>query len=148
MSNRPFFVPSEQEQFVEAFKAMADPIRMKIIQLLWRPEAKCCSVQDRICACDLEEMLGISQSTVSHHMKILVRAGLVIAAKEGRWIYYTVNRYSFAALSGLVTKYAEEMPADAPRAKSAAPARRSRGEPVTPANARSGRRSGTTRGSH
>ena len=116
MSQRPFFVPSEEEQFIEAFKALADPIRMKIVQLLWRPELECCSVQDRICACDLEEVLHISQSTVSHHMKILIRAGLVLATKEGRWIYYTLNRYSFSALSGLVTKYAEEMPPTSRRA--------------------------------
>lgn len=105
---QPFFIPTGEKQFVEAFKAIADPVRLQILQELWRPELECCSAEDRICACDLEEKLGISQSTVSHHMKVLIRAGLVLSSKEGRWIYYNINRYSFGALAEFITKYAGE----------------------------------------
>jgi ArsR family transcriptional regulator len=105
----PFVVMSEQDQFIEAFKALADPVRMRILALLWRPDIECCSKQDRLCACDLEVQLGLTQSTVSHHMKALVRSGLVLATKEGRWIYYNINRYSFSAMSGFLSKYSEDV---------------------------------------
>jgi ArsR family transcriptional regulator len=115
----PFLVMSEQDQFVEAFKAFGDPVRMKILELLWRPHAECCSPEDRICACDLEDKLGLSQPTISHHMKTLIRAGLVLATKEGRTICYNINRYSFAAMADLVSKYAEGMEKERTRAKAA-----------------------------
>src|SRR5260370_41864009 len=82
----------------QLFKALADPARVRIIEFLRRPDAACCTVEDRVCACDLEGPLGLSQPAVSHHLKILVRADLVLAEKAGRFVYYRVNRPRFAAL--------------------------------------------------
>ncbi len=80
---------------LSAFKALGDPARIRILEFLWRPEAGCCSLEDKVCACDVETMLGLSQPAVSHHMKILVQAGLVLSGKEGRWVYYRINRPRF-----------------------------------------------------
>jgi ArsR family transcriptional regulator len=81
------------------FKALGDPARLRIIEFLWRPDAGCCSLEGKACACDVESLLGLSQPAVSHHMKILVQAGLVTAGKEGRWVYYRINRARFRELS-------------------------------------------------
>jgi ArsR family transcriptional regulator len=95
------------------FKALSDPIRLRILEFLRRPDAECCSVEDRVCACDLEGLLGLSQPTVSHHMKILVQAGLVASEKSGRWVYYRVDRPAFAAAITYLARFAgDELPAE------------------------------------
>jgi ArsR family transcriptional regulator len=80
-------------------KALADPLRIRILEFLKRPDAECCSFDDKVCACDLEPVLALSQPTISHHMKLLVQAGLVVAEKSGRWVYYRIERDAFAQLS-------------------------------------------------
>ena len=79
------------------FKALADPARLRILHAIARPAATCCSTADQLCACELEPLLGLSQPTISHHMKILTEAGLVEARKSGRWVYYRLNRTRFDA---------------------------------------------------
>lgn len=75
---------------VEALKALADPVRLSILEFLWGPAAE--EFRDDedggICAKDIEGFLGVSQPTVSYHMKILVGAGLVRAEKRGQKVYY------------------------------------------------------------
>jgi ArsR family transcriptional regulator len=75
----------------DRLKALADPARLAIIEFLRAPRADCCSRGDGVCACDLEGVLELSQPTVSHHMKVLVTAGLVRAEKRGRWVYYELD---------------------------------------------------------
>ena len=65
------------------FKALCDPKRLAILELLRGGEK---------CACVLLENLHISQSTLSYHMKILCDAQLVTGRKEGKWVYYSLNR--------------------------------------------------------
>ncbi|MBE5798588.1 MAG: winged helix-turn-helix transcriptional regulator [Clostridiales bacterium] len=64
------------------FKAMGDENRLMILTLLHHGER---------CACRLQEALCISQPTLSHHMRILLDAGLVSARKDGKWIYYSLS---------------------------------------------------------
>ena len=64
------------------FKAFSDPRRLEILHLLRSGE---------LCACDILANMGISQPTLSHHMKILVQAGVVEARSSGRWTYYTTS---------------------------------------------------------
>ena len=78
------------------FKALSDPARIKILEFLRAPEAGCCTFQGLICACDVERILDVSQATVSHHMKLLVDAGLVRAEKHGRWMHYNLKHDNFA----------------------------------------------------
>ena len=97
---------------VSAFKALSDPARLRILDFLWRPNAECCSLEDKVCACDVESLLGLSQPAVSHHMKILVQAGLVTAGKEGRWVYYRINRPRFREVSQWLSQFIRSEPAE------------------------------------
>jgi len=87
------------------FKALSDPARLRIIQLLNRSDEECCTDEDRVCACDLEIATGLSQPTTSHHLKILVQAGLVEAEKEGRFTYYRINRTLFNHLAEFLESF-------------------------------------------
>ncbi|WP_051964448.1 ArsR/SmtB family transcription factor [Deinococcus misasensis] len=77
------------EQVAWVFKALSDPMRLKILLFLHRPGDQCCGPET--CACDLEEVTGLTQPTVSHHMKCLISAGLVSGDKRGKWMYYRIN---------------------------------------------------------
>jgi ArsR family transcriptional regulator len=89
-----------------AFKALGDPTRLKIMELLRTRGQSCCGLISRdergLCACDVEEAVGLSQAAVSHHMAILVREGLVDAEKRGRWVYYSRNEAALARLAEAV----------------------------------------------
>jgi ArsR family transcriptional regulator len=67
---------------VKIFKALCDEKRLQVLELLQSGEQ---------CACDLLEKIEIGQSTLSHHMKIMVESGIVNARKEGKWMYYTIS---------------------------------------------------------
>lgn len=86
----------------ELFKALADPSRLKVLKLLANPPANDCAQPGSVCACDLEGELGLSQPTVSHHMKLLVRAGLVTATKRGKWMDYALNAEGFEQASEML----------------------------------------------
>lgn len=73
-------------------KALSDPTRLRLLSHI---AAQGC---DSVCACDLTEPLGISQPTVSHHMKKLVDAGLLTREQKGRWAHYSVVPAAFAEL--------------------------------------------------
>jgi len=73
---------------VEALKALADPVRLSILEFLWGPASEEFRDEEGICAKDIERFLGVTQPTVSYHMKILVGAGLVAAEKRGQKVYY------------------------------------------------------------
>lgn len=72
----------------DKLRLLGDPTRFKILRFLAEPVQGCCRSDDGVCGCDLEAYLGLSQPTVSHHMKELVDAGLVTAERRGRWVYY------------------------------------------------------------
>lgn len=98
----------EKESLVLAFKALAEPTRLKILDLLRARGKSCCDLITReergLCACDIEEAVGLSQAAVSHHMDLLRRAGLVDAEKRGRWIFYRRNEAALAGLAEAVAK--------------------------------------------
>lgn len=72
----------DAERVAAAFKALADPTRLRLLNKL----AACAEA----CVCDLVAPTGASQPTVSHHLKILLDAGLVSRRKQGTWAYYRV----------------------------------------------------------
>jgi ArsR family transcriptional regulator len=98
-----------------AFKALGDSARIRILEFLWRPDAACCSLEDKVCACDVEAMLGLSQPAVSHHMKVLVQAGLVTSGKDGRWVYYRVNRPRFREVAQWLGQFGRNAAPAAPK---------------------------------
>lgn len=86
----------------ERFKALAHPARLEILAFLADPDPACCTVQGEVCACDLEEVTGLSQPTVSHHVRLLVSAGLVTGEKRGRWMHYRIAAEGVADLRDLL----------------------------------------------
>jgi ArsR family transcriptional regulator, arsenate/arsenite/antimonite-responsive transcriptional repressor len=86
------------KQLVLAFKAIADPARLKILRLL--KEKGQCSIGKGVgmCACDVQDHVRLSQPTISHHMAILRKAGLVVAEKHGLWMWYRRNEESLKNL--------------------------------------------------
>ena len=89
-------IPSGLEGVAWVFKALSDPARLKILSHLASDAVGCCG--DGICGCDLEDVTGLSQPTISHHMKCLQSAGLVLAEKRGKWMYYTLDSKGFVAI--------------------------------------------------
>ena len=80
-----------ETMLAEVLDALADPTRRRILELL--KEKGCCSIGKPfgMCACDIEQKVGLSQPTVSHHMSVLRKAGLVEAEKFGQWMWYRRN---------------------------------------------------------
>lgn len=75
----------DAEATAALFKALADPARVRIVSMLARsPEPAC--------VCELTPSLGLSQPTVSHHLKKLVQAGLLEREQRGVWAFYTLDR--------------------------------------------------------
>ena len=87
------------ELSAEGFRALGDPMRLAIVRFLLDQGGVCCATPGRVCACDIVAALELSQPTVSHHMQILTRAGLVGAQKQGRWMFYSADPQRFAALA-------------------------------------------------
>ncbi|MGP3534410.1 ArsR/SmtB family transcription factor [Microbacterium sp. RD1] len=72
------------ERIAHTFKALGDPTRVRLLSLI------AASTNGEACICDLTGPVGLSQPTVSHHMKLLVDAGLATREQRGRWAYYRV----------------------------------------------------------
>lgn len=70
------------ERLARVLKAVADPTRIRLLSLIAASE------DGEACVCDLTAPVGLSQPTVSHHMKQLTDAGLVTREQRGRWAYY------------------------------------------------------------
>jgi ArsR family transcriptional regulator len=68
----------------ELFRALADPARVRIVNLL-------ASAGETVCACNLNEPVGLSQPTVSHHLKKLVEVGLLEREQRGKWAYFSLR---------------------------------------------------------
>ena len=77
---------------VELLKALADPTRLSMVTTLRRQAAP-------VCVCDLVAAFGLTQPTISHHMAVLKRAGLVESVKNGIWIYYRLREDLSPAVS-------------------------------------------------
>jgi ArsR family transcriptional regulator, arsenate/arsenite/antimonite-responsive transcriptional repressor len=108
--------PTQLEPLVLVFKALSDPMRLKILAFLAKRVSGCCtafssgsSASSAVCACDLEAVTGLSQPTVSHHMKCLMAAGLVLGEKRGKWMYYAVNPSGFAQINVFLSEFLAEV---------------------------------------
>ncbi|HKD81014.1 MAG TPA: metalloregulator ArsR/SmtB family transcription factor [Candidatus Angelobacter sp.] len=96
-------MPFTDKQLVTALKAVADPARLKILRLLKQKGQ--CSIGKGVgmCACDVQEHVKLSQPTISHHMAILRKAGLVLAEKHGLWMWYRRNEKHLHALGQVMS---------------------------------------------
>lgn len=94
----------------ELFKALSDPNRIRIVEMLARGET---------CACRVLSELDISQPTLSHHMTVLQRAGLVVGRKDGQWVHYSLVPEVLEGMSAFLSAVAS----DSRAASSDAPSR-------------------------
>ncbi|MCK8825578.1 ArsR/SmtB family transcription factor [Fuchsiella alkaliacetigena] len=86
------------DEVIDFFKLVADKTRLNIIVLLSKGE---------LCVCEIEEELDISQPRVSHHLKVLKEEGLVNSAREGKWIYYSLNEKIFELFDSVKQEFSE-----------------------------------------
>lgn len=88
---------ADAERLAGVLKALADPARLRLLSLIQSaPEGEAC-------VCDLTAPLGLSQPTVSHHLRILTEAGLLNRDKRGVWAYYSLVPAAIGAVAELLT---------------------------------------------
>jgi ArsR family transcriptional regulator len=80
----------EAAELARVFAALGDPVRLRLLSLV--------AAAGEVCSCDLEEPLGKSQPTISHHTKALAQAGLITGEKQGRWMLWRIVPDRLAAL--------------------------------------------------
>ena len=90
----PVLSDDEAVATAELFKALADPARVRIVNLL-------ATAGEPVCACNLNEPVGLSQPTVSHHLKKLVDAGLLEREQRGKWAYFSLKRDAVEKLAAV-----------------------------------------------
>jgi ArsR family transcriptional regulator, arsenate/arsenite/antimonite-responsive transcriptional repressor len=90
----PALSDEEAAATAELFKALADPARVRVVNLL-------ATSGEAVCVCNLTEPLGLSQPTVSHHMKKLLAAGLVEREQRGKWAYFSLKRDAVEKLAAV-----------------------------------------------
>ncbi len=89
-------------EIASGFHAFSDPLRIRVIELLREKE---------LCVCELCDILKVSQSKLSFHLKTLKEASLVRARQEGRWVYYSLNLSQFVEMEQYLAEYRRYSPA-------------------------------------
>lgn len=89
----PAISTADAETLARTLKALADPTRLRLMSLIAAREGEAC-------VCDLVEGVGLSQPTVSHHLKVLVDTGLLARDKRGVWAYFALVPGALDALTG------------------------------------------------
>nr|WP_311379725.1 metalloregulator ArsR/SmtB family transcription factor [Arthrobacter sp. ISL-48] len=92
----PALSAEEAQGKAQAFKALADPNRLRLLSIVKASES------GESCVCDLTEPLDLGQPTVSHHLRILVDAGLLNREKRGTWAYYSLVPGALDEVAGLL----------------------------------------------
>ena len=90
----PVLSDDEANATAAVFGSLSDPNRVKIVNLL-------ATSSGEVCVCDLTEPLGLSQPTVSHHMKKLLDVGLVEREQRGKWAFFTLNAEALRTLAAV-----------------------------------------------
>jgi ArsR family transcriptional regulator, arsenate/arsenite/antimonite-responsive transcriptional repressor len=90
----PTLSDDEAEATAALFRALGDPARIRIVNLL-------ATSDEPVCVCNLIEPLGLAQPTVSHHLKRLTDAGLLDREQRGKWAYFSLKPEAAAQLAGL-----------------------------------------------
>lgn len=89
---------TSEKRIATIFKAFCDENRIRVLKLL---------VSGEKCACDLLDEIKVTQPTLSHHMKILCDAEIVIPRKEGKWTYYSLNPNGIEQAKRLLSEVTE-----------------------------------------
>ncbi len=83
-------------ELADVLKALADPVRLRLVSLI------ATAADGEICTCDLPALVGRSQPTVSHHLSILVKAGLLEREQRGKWAWFALRRDRLAQVSDIL----------------------------------------------
>ncbi len=86
----------DADNLARALKALADPARLRLISMVAAHD------DSEACVCDLTDALGLSQPTVSHHLKVLTDAGFLTRSKRGTWAYYRLVPGALDKVSSLL----------------------------------------------
>ncbi|HVB28063.1 MAG TPA: metalloregulator ArsR/SmtB family transcription factor [Mycobacteriales bacterium] len=87
--------PEQALQVAGRFKALADPVRLRLLSIILS------AAQEETCVCDLTAPFAVSQPTISHHLRVLREAGLVESRRRGTWVYYRPRRDALDALGAM-----------------------------------------------
>ena len=87
----------EAEQLAVTLKALADPARLRLLSIVASSEGQ------EACVCDLIEPVGLSQPTVSHHLRVLTEAGFLSRSKRGTWAYYRLQPTALSGIADFLT---------------------------------------------
>jgi ArsR family transcriptional regulator len=87
---------AQAEQIAPLLKALADPVRLRLMSLV------ASHAGGEACVCDLNDAFDLSQPTISHHLKVLHDAGLLDRHKRGIWVYYRVRTAALASVAALI----------------------------------------------
>jgi ArsR family transcriptional regulator len=87
----------DAERIAPLLKALADPVRLRLLSLV------ASHADGEACVCDLNDAFDLSQPTISHHLKVLHEAGLLNREKRGVWVYYQARPEAMAAIMTLFT---------------------------------------------
>jgi ArsR family transcriptional regulator, arsenate/arsenite/antimonite-responsive transcriptional repressor len=90
--------PSQAADLARILKALADPTRLRLVSMVAAHE------DSEACVCDLTAPLGLTQPTISHHLRILVEAGILTRDKRGKWAYYALVPSALQALSAVLSR--------------------------------------------
>ena len=96
---------TDMDNLVYTLKALADPVRLSILGFLLEKRDAVPAQDGEVCACNIEDFLGLSQQTVSYHMNLLKRAGLIETEKRGRWVYYRLDPEGVGEVIQSLEKY-------------------------------------------
>ena len=87
---------AQAEQVAPLLKALADPVRLRLVSLI------AASAGGEACVCDLNDAFDLTQATISHHLKVLHSAGVLDRDKRGVWVYYAVRPEALTAVATLL----------------------------------------------
>jgi ArsR family transcriptional regulator len=85
---------AEAADLAPLFAALGDPVRLRLLSIV--------AAEGEVCSCNLEEPLGKSQPTISHHTRLLAEAGLIEGEKRGRWTWWSIRPDRLAQLRALL----------------------------------------------
>jgi ArsR family transcriptional regulator len=88
--------PDGATELAGVLRALADPVRLRLLSMIAAHE------DGEACVCDLTDPLGLSQPTVSHHLKVLVESGFLTRARRGTWSFYRLVPGSLDAVARLL----------------------------------------------
>lgn len=108
--------PAEAGRLAPVFKALSDPIRLRLLSLI--------ASTTEICVCDLTDAFDVTGATISHHLRVLRETGLVDCERRGTWVYYWLRKETLDTLGGLLLTVRQDSqggPADSGAAAAQAP---------------------------